>query len=811
MGKDTKIKTLLSLRASQVEIFWHFLRYSSAISEICSCIMKSIFLVLSVIIGINSSFSQNVPIGQWKSHLPYNGVLSVVDADEKVYCANSISVFSYVKSDNSYERLSTAAGFSEVGIRGIHYDKNGDILVIVYTNSNIDFLFGNEIYNFPFIKSGNINGDKNIYHSYFLGDTAILSCGFGIVLFDLEKRESPATYFFTDTTGANMRVNQSTVYNNAIYAATVSGLFRGDLDEPNLQDFSKWDSLSGFDGLPKGDVKYITNFEEVLYAMVADTIYKYDGTIWEQFFFDAGWKTKQLKSTSNKLLITQISGIDEPADSCRVLMIDIDGEVTEVKSSTQLSYISQSDLDKEGVLWIADSYRGLVKYKDNNYSYYEPNGPASSRVQDMASFNGTLYVAPGETDATWIYQYNRDGFFQYDEYGYWAAVNNYIFTELDTTLDFITVEPDPFRNIVYFGSYGGGLLEYNKVANTIKIYEQGYLFGTPGDPPNYRVSGLALDASGNLWISNFGAINPLVVKRTDGTWKYINPEMPVDVNNQVAQIQIDEFNTKWIQLPRGNGILVYNENLTLDDDSDDLIKVLGAGAGNGNLHTSFVNCLAVDKQGEVWVGTTEGITIFYNPSEVFSGSTAGDATQPLVSLGGFYEQLLRNDIVNTIAVDGANRKWVGTNSGAFLISEDGTQQLLYFNTDNSPLISNAVINIEIDDVTGDVYFGTANGIISFRYTATDGVEEIDKVNVFPNPVRPEYTGLIAINGLTENAEIKITDVAGRMIFETTALGGQAIWDGKGYGGDRAQTGVYLVYSSNEDGSETFVAKILMVN
>lgn len=177
-------------------------------------------------------------------------------------------------------------------------------------------------------------------------------------------------------------------------------------------------------------------------------------------------------------------------------------------------------------------------------------------------------------------------------------------------------------------------------------------------------------------------------------------------------------------------------------------------------------------------GITEGITIFYNPSEVFSGSTAGDATQPLVSLGGFYEQLLRNDIVNTIAVDGANRKWVGTNSGAFLISEDGTQQLLYFNTDNSPLISNAVINIEIDDVTGDVYFGTANGIISFRYTATDGVEEIDKVNVFPNPVRPEYTGLIAINGLTENAEIKITDVAGRMIFETTALGGQAIWDGK---------------------------------
>ena len=773
--------------------------------------MKSIFIFLCFFASIYTLSGQNVPIGQWKSHLPYNGVLSVVDAGEKVYCANSISAFSYNKTDNSYERLSTAAGFSEVGIRGIHYDKNNEILVIIYTNSNIDFLFGNEIFNFPFIKTGNINGDKNIYHSYFLGDTAILSCGFGIVLFDLEKRESPATYFFTDTAGANMRVNQSTVFNNAIYAASVSGLYRGDLNEANLQDFSKWDSLSGIDGLPVGDVKYITTFQNALYAMVADTIYKFDGTIWNQFFFESGWKTNQIKSTDDQLLITQINGANEPADTCRVLMMDIDGAVTEITSATDLGYTWQADLDAEGILWIADSYRGLVRFEDNNYSYFEPDGPSSSRVQDMASINGTLYVAPGETDATWIYLFNRDGFFQYDIYGNWSAINNYAFAQLDTTLDFITVEPDPNSGLTYFGSYGGGLVEYNKDAYTIKIYKQGYLSGTPGDPANYRVAGLAMDATGNLWISNFGAVNPIVVKRADGTWKYINPGMPIDIGNQVAQIQIDEYNTKWIQLPRGNGILVYNENLTLDDDSDDLIKVLGSGAGNGNLHTNYINCLAVDKQGEVWVGTAEGITIFYNPSEVFSGSTAGDATQPLVNLGGFYEQLLRNDIVNTIAVDGANRKWVGTNSGAFLISADGTEQLLYFNTDNSPLISNGVINIEIDDITGDVYFGTANGIISYRYTATDGVEEIDKVSVFPNPVRPEYNGLIAINGLTENAEIKITDVAGRMIYATTALGGQAIWDGKGYSGDRAQTGVYLVYSSNEDGSETYVAKILIVN
>ncbi len=773
--------------------------------------MKHFLLFLSALFGLQVLFGQNVPIGQWKSHLPYNGVLSAVDAGDKVYAANSISVFSYNKSDNSYDRLSTAAGFSDVGIRGIHYGKENKTLVIVYTNSNIDFLLGNTIYNFPFIKSGNINGDKNIYDAAFQGDTVILSCGFGLVFFDIKKLESPATIFFTDNTAANVRVNQTTVYNNAIYAACDSGLYRGDLDEANLQDFSKWDTFSGYNGLPNGPVRFITTFNNMLYSLVGDTVYSFDGIDWNSFFFEEGWQTNQLKGTDSRLLITQIAGNTEPADTCRILMMDAGGAVTEVKSSTNLGYIWQSDFDSESALWIADSYRGLVKYAANNYIYFEPNGPASSKVQDMESINGNLYVAPGESDASWNYLYNRDGFFKYDSYGNWITYNKFEYPELDTTLDFITVKADPNSDNVYFGSFGGGLLEFNSITNGIKIYKQGFVESSPGDTTKYRVSGLAFDAEGNLWMSNSGAVNPIAIKRADGTWKNINPNLSAEIGNQVGQIEIDQFNTKWIQLPRGNGILIYNENLTLDDASDDLIKVLSSGAGNGNLHTNYINCLAVDKQGEVWVGTAEGITIFYNPSEVFSGTTAGDATQPLVNLGGFYEQLLRNDIVNTIAVDGANRKWVGTNSGAFLINADGTEQLLYFNIDNSPLISNIVLNIEIDDKNGDVYFGTASGIVSYRYTATEGVETIDKVSVFPNPVRAEYQGLIAINGLTANAEVKITDVAGRMIYATTALGGQAIWDGKGYNGSRAKTGVYLVYSSNEDGSETFVAKILMVN
>lgn len=752
----------------------------------------------------------NVPIGSWHTHLPYNAAIAVVDAGQKVYCANNISLFAFDKTDNSFERLTTAVGFSDVGIRGIDYDIPSQTLVVAYTNSNLDLMFGDEIFNYPFIQSSAINGDKNIYNASFYGDTIFLSCGFGIVLFDREKRESPATYFFADAEGANMRVNGAAVFNGNVYAATSGGLYRGALAEPNLQDFSKWDSLSGSDGLPVGEVRMVEAFNNMLYAEVGDTLYQWADGVWSNYFFEEGWKTQHLSADDQALVITQVFGEDNPADSCRILVVDTEGGVTEIVDDVRLQFVNQSIRDSDGKIWIADSYASLVGYRDGAFSSYQPNGPGSSKVQDMEVANTVLYVAPGEINASWNYQFNRDGYFVYD-YGFWSTFNGFSWPALDTVLDIITIEADPRTNTIWLGSFGGGLIRYDRPGAVIDVFKQGYLENVPGDPSSYRVGGLALDSTYNLWISNFGAVNPLAVRKADGTWKHFNPGLSADIVNQVGQIAIDQFNTKWIQLPRGNGILVYNENGTIDDESDDLIKVLGAGAGNGNLHTNFVNCIAVDKQNEIWVGTSEGITIFYNPGEVYTNTTAGDATQPLVNLGGYFEQLLRNDIVNTIAVDGANRKWVGTNSGAFLISEDGTEQLLYFNTDNSPLISNAILNIEIDGKTGDVYFGTDKGIIAYRYTATEGVGAISTVQVFPNPVREDYTGTIAINGLTQDAEVRITDMAGRTIWQTVALGGQAIWDGNGYDGDRAATGVYMVYSTNEDGSQTAVAKILVIS
>ena len=258
--------------------------------------MKKIaILCLVVFVSMFGTTAQNVAIGEWKSHLPYNGAAFVADAGAKVYCANGNAVFSYSKTDQSYDRLSTAAGFSDIGIKNLNYGAEKNVLVIGYTNSNIDFLFGTEIYNFPFIKESNINGDKNIYNAAFLGDTVILSCGFGIVLFDIQKRESPATFFFTSADASNMRVNASVVSDGYIYAGTANGVFKGSLSEPNLQDFSKWE-LSNDASLPIGDTRYISAFNGELYASIGDTIYKHDGTGWQNWFFEAGWTTNQMRT-----------------------------------------------------------------------------------------------------------------------------------------------------------------------------------------------------------------------------------------------------------------------------------------------------------------------------------------------------------------------------------------------------------------------------------------------------------------------------------------------------------------------------------
>jgi ligand-binding sensor domain-containing protein len=325
------------------------------------------------------------------------------------------------------------------------------------------------------------------------------------------------------------------------------------------------------------------------------------------------------------------------------------------------------------------------------------------------------------------------------------------------------------------------------------------------------IFGQAFDQNGNLWITNCNVTNPLSVKINDGTWKSFNfSNLGLGANPTIGQIIINQYNQKWMVLPRGGGILVFDENGTWST-GDDKMKKLNAGIGNGNLPSNEIECLAEDKDGEIWVGTDKGIAVFYCPDQVFSASGC-EAQQIFIEQDGHTQLLLETEVVTCIAVDGANRKWIGTmNSGVYLMSADGTSQIDHFTVDNSPLLSNEIRSIVIHPKTGEVFFGTAEGIISYRNDATEGLEDYTDVYVFPNPVQPGYEGPIAITGLVENANVKITDISGGLVYQTKSLGGQAIWYGKNFKGEKAHSGVYLVFCSNDDGSKTYVTKILLVN
>jgi hypothetical protein len=278
----------------------------------------------------------------------------------------------------------------------------------------------------------------------------------------------------------------------------------------------------------------------------------------------------------------------------------------------------------------------------------------------------------------------------------------------------------------------------------------------------------------------------------------------------LGQILVDKQDQKWVVMTRGGGILVYKGH-TMDPPNLTNSKKLTSAIGSGALPSTTVSCLAEDVDGEIWVGTDKGVAVFYSPENVFSGQNF-DSQQILLEQDGHVQILLETETVQAIAVDDANRKWIGTaNSGVFLMSADGTKQIYHFDENNSPLFSNDVGSIVINHETGEVYFGTSKGIISYRGTSIAGLDAFSDVYAFPNPVKPDYEGPIAIKGLMNNSTVKITDISGSLVYETKSEGGQAIWYGKNFNGVKVSSGVYMVFCTSEDGSQKTSTKILFIN
>jgi hypothetical protein len=774
------------------------------------------YFVLTVIafLSIFRTFGQQIPIGSWRDELPYSQVISVTDAGTIAYAATPYAIFYVDKEDNSVTRMNKINGLSDIGISCIRYNKQTQTVVLTYTNANIDLIRGSRVTNISDIKRKQILGNKTINSIYCTGKYAYLACGFGIVVMDLEKDEISDTYYIGKDGSPVDVLSITSGSNDTIYAATEKGVYKASLNDPNLANFASWTKDQGLDTNARYNT--ITRFgDRVVVNKSADvdnqdTLFYHSNGTWTRWDLDISPKVKSLQATDNQLVVSYIYFV-------RLYDTSLNQIIQIYQYPPNITpFPNDALLDETQRVWIGDNYYGMISYNMNSqeFSGFNLSGPLTAKAYSMASHGNNLYIVPGGRDESYVPLYYPAQVYNFDNTN-WNNLNNNSVPGMAGVHDAVTVSPDPnIGNHFFIGTWGSGLLEFSGNSLVARWGEGNSTLHhhSASDTADVRVGGTEFDKEGNLWVATSHTNNCLSMRKGNQWYGFT---VPIVQESDLGEMVIDQNDQKWVIMRYGNinpySILVFTDNGTPDNPADDQSRKLNTSVGNGALPGSSVYCMAVDKSGEIWVGTEKGVGVFFSPENVFSGQNF-DAQQILVQQGAYYQYLLENEAVTAIAVDGANRKWMGTDrGGVFLFSADGTKEINHFTEDNSPLFSNRIASISINDQTGEVYFGTDKGVISYKSTATDQTFNKDSVYAYPNPVKPGYTGWIAIKGLTSNASVKITDISGVLIYSTIAEGGQAIWNGANFSGERAKTGVYLVFASDASGNDKVVTKILIVN
>jgi len=765
--------------------------------------VKTFFNIFFTLLAGLPCLAQTPPIGQWRDHLPYHQAIAIAASDKKIYCATPYSLFTVDRTDNNIDRLSKTNGLSETGISAICYDRQSGKLTIAYNSSNIDILSGQQTFNIPDIRLSTRAGNKTTYEALVYNNKVYLSTGMGIIVLDEDKYEVKDTYVI-GTDGDTVTVRSVATDGNFFYAATDEGLKQAPVGSPDLADYHVWTLTGG----NTGPCRQVISLDDKIFVLRSDSVF-----LGNDLFYTTSWHINSLSSSEGHLLVCE-----EYMDSGRVTILTASGLTERVLQQTGVLHSPRQALLLQGAPWVADSLTGLTAWGTSGTSAepYIPNSPfglatgAMTIHRDPAAGPGTpgiLWVASGGVDSNWTPLNNHDGLYRLNADG-WTNYNGYTHAELNNIFDFDAIAWDPRDTTLWAGSFGEGLLQISSDAR-FTLYASGSPIAPSLDnPTTYRVGGIAFDKDGNGWLTNYGAARELLLRQSGGSWSSFSIPF-AHTGNAVSQVLMDDQKQVWIASPKGNGVFCYNPGTSLNSAADDQWKYYRTGTGNGHLPDLRVYCLAKDKSGFIWIGTGNGIGLVQCSGQVFS-SGGCDAIWPVVQFDAFAGYLFSGQAVQAIAVDGADRKWIATRNGVWLISPDAQKIVYHFTADSTPLLSNDVRNIAIDPQTGEVFFATAGGLCSFRSTATEGGDKNDHVLVFPNPVPPDYTGTIAVRGLVDGAIVKITAPDGRLVYQTNALGGQAIWDGKDYRGRKVATGVYLVLISDENRQQKASGKIVFI-
>lgn len=711
--------------------------------------------------------AQDIPLGTWRVHASFTTIAYITADDAHVYGASANAIMKFSREDKSLSVISKLDGLHGGTITAIHADATTKQLIVAYDDGVIDILWNNTLKTLDPLRQSTITGSRRINHILVHGSLAYLSTDFGVLILDLPRAEIKETWRDLGSSGNTLKINAASVREDSIFLATEKGVLAGN-DRSNLLDFRNWRRFES--GPLSAGAKTVAIFQESLYAAL-DTqgLYRYAAGAWVKESVFVGSTFQAVSATNDALLVLEggnawrFTGVGEPAPIVDALI-------------QQPLTIAEN----RGKYWIGDGLNGLISNDAGAFQQYLPNGPAGPPASRLTYAGGVLYaVAGGYTHSR--QPLNHAGIINKFEHGTWT-------TTPATLPDITDVAVDVHTSTVYAASFQGGL-EVNQGGN-IKVLTSG---NSPlkSDGSAVRVTALA-SATEGLWVANYGASTPLHLLKPNNSWESV--PAPFTAARYPIDLALDPFGYVWAVLDPevDGGILVY-------DLATGGSEYITETAGSGALPNRSVLTAVTDRDGLVWTGTDAGVSYFFDPTN--------DASRPIFES----RFLLRDDQVTSIAIDGGNRKWMGTGRGVWLFNPTGEVLIHHFTTANSPLLSDNILDIEINAQTGEVFFATDKGLVSFRGDATEGAAMFQQVKIFPNPVTSAFMGTVAISGLATDAVVKITDISGKMVWQSQAQGGTASWNVQDYHGKRASTGVYLVFASTPDGSESAVGKIAVVD
>lgn len=761
--------------------------------------MKKYFLTIYILISA-TCFSQ--PNRNWKGYFSYNTIKDVSESSSRLFAAAENALFIKNLSNNELKTSNTIDGLSGQTISALYHSETFNKTIIGYENGLL--IVVNEadgsVLNVVDIINKNIPSNiKKVNHFLEHDGVIYISCDFGIVQYKLATLEFGDTYFIGPN-GQEVKVYQTAIFNNDIYAVTqFFGIRKAAITNPNLIDFSQWQVFD------TGFWIGIVAFGNQLIGLNANNkLYNYNGVFFSEFA-NLGQPGKDIRTNANTLIATSSNKVIIFNPTLNPIVTIVNTQIT----TTPVTFSCATVIND--FIYIGTNENGIVSSPLNsptNFEFILPSGPKMNNMFSINNTSSNLWAVYGGYDIT----YNPFTFigFSLSEFGIskYNLTDGWLNIPYDDVLNAkalvrIAVNPND-ENQVYVGSYNGGLLKIeNDIPTTVFNDSNSTLEGIVSGS-DFRINSTTFDKSGNLWMTNSRVKNGLQVLKSGGQWQAFNMESILDnfSNNDFCKIAIDRNGTKWIASYR-NGVIAFNENTNV-------FKKITEGVDLGNLPSIDVRAIAVDNRSQVWIGTNRGLRVLAS-----SGSYNSDdqmKANPIIFLeDGVAKELLFEQYITDIAVNGSNQKWISTaDSGVFLFSSNGQETIYHFTTDNSPLPSNVVNDVEINATTGEVFFATNKGLVSFQGTSTKPADNLQSVYVYPNPVRPEFNGTVKVAGLISKANVKITDIEGNLVFETTSEGGTIEWDTTAFGKYKVASGVYMIFIAADDASETAVKKVMII-